>query len=142
MYRIKEVDSSDRGTAVTLGALHRSTFSDAAPVPQFNSGHWWLAYQGATAVAFAGMLRSTHAANAGYFSRVGVAKAHIGRGLQLRLMRAAERRARRNGWGAIVSDTTDNVISANNFIISGYRLYHPETPWAWRHSLYWRKDLR
>ena len=45
-------------------------------------------------------------------------------------------------WGSIVSDTTDNPVSANNFIRAGYRLYEPEAPWAWSHTLYWRKWLR
>jgi hypothetical protein len=55
------------------------------------------------------------------------------------LMRATEARARANGWCSIVSDTTDNVVSANNFIKAGYRLYRPRCPWAWPHTLYWRK---
>jgi len=59
--------------------------------------------------------------------------------LQLRLMRTLESRARRNGWSSIVSDTTDNLISANNFIRAGYRLYRPHNPWAWPNTLYWRK---
>ncbi len=62
--------------------------------------------------------------------------------LQLRLMRALESRARLNGWDSIVSDTTDNLASANNFIRAGYRLYRPPSPWAWPHSLYWRKSIR
>jgi hypothetical protein len=66
-------------------------------------------------VAFAGVIPSTHACNAGYFSRVGVLRKHCGRCLQLRLMRAMESRARNNGWSCVVSDTTDNVASANNF---------------------------
>jgi hypothetical protein len=45
-------------------------------------------------------------------------------------------------WESIVSDTTNNPISANNFIQAGYRLYEPELPWAWSHTLYWRKWLR
>lgn len=57
-------------------------------------------------------------------------------------MRAIEKRGRRVGWDTIVSDTTDNPVSANNFICAGYRLYEPEVPWAWSHSLYWRKWLR
>jgi phage terminase large subunit len=61
--------------------------------------------------------------------------------LQLRLMRALESRARHNGWSSIVSDTTDNLASANNFIRAGYRLYRPLSPWAWPHSLYWRKPI-
>jgi phage terminase large subunit len=39
------------------------------------------------------------------------------------------------------SDTTDNVASANNFIRAGYRLYQPQHPWGWPHTLYWRKFI-
>ena len=67
---------------------------------------------------------------------------HCGHALQLRLIRAAESRARGNGWSLVVSDTTDNLISANNFIRAGYQLYRPEYPWAWPHTLYWRKSLQ
>jgi hypothetical protein len=56
-------------------------------------------------------------------------------GLQLRLMRALESRARRIGCDAVVSDTTDNLVSANNFIRAGYRLYQPPSPWAWPNTL-------
>jgi hypothetical protein len=63
-------------------------------------------------------------------------------GLQLRLMRALESRARQNRWSYVVSDTTDNLVSANNFIRAGYRLYQPQTPWAWPNSLYWRKSIK
>jgi phage terminase large subunit len=62
-------------------------------------------------------------------------------GLQLRLMRSMEARARNNGWNSVVSDTTDNVASANNFIRAGYRLYRPQHPWAWPNTLYWRKSI-
>ncbi|HUN97328.1 MAG TPA: hypothetical protein VMU69_13995 [Bradyrhizobium sp.] len=57
----------------------------------------------------------------------------------MRFMRAMELRAHSNGWNCVVSDTTDNVASANNFIRAGYRLYEPQYPWAWPHTLYWRK---
>lgn len=142
MYRIRIVDADDDETAETLGELHRLTFFDGAAVPQFEAGAWWIAYHHDDAVAFAGVVPSTHARNSGYFCRVGVLQRHWGRGLQLRLMRAVEVRARRLGWDSIVSDTTDNPVSANNFISAGYRLYEPEAPWAWSHTLYWRKWLR
>jgi hypothetical protein len=93
-------------------------------------------------VAFAGLVPSTRAFNAGYFCRVGVLRKYCGHALQLRLMRALESRARRNGWCAVVSDTTENLVSANNFIRAGYRLYQPQTPWAWPNTLYWRKSIR
>jgi len=41
----------------------------------------------------------------------------------------------------MVSDTTDNPASANNFIRAGYRLYRPEYPWAYSNTLYWRKMI-
>jgi GNAT superfamily N-acetyltransferase len=142
MYRIRAVDADDDEIAETLTDLHRLTFFDSAAVPQFGGGSWWLAYHGTEAVAFAGIVPSTHAYNSGYFCRVGVLKRHWGRALQLRLMRAMEAQARRNGWDGIVSDTTDNPVSANNFIKAGYRLYEPEVPWGWTNTLYWRKWLR
>ncbi|MCK1510927.1 GNAT family N-acetyltransferase [Bradyrhizobium sp. 18] len=130
MYRIRIVDASDDDIVDTLADLHQSTFFDAAPLPKFQLGAWWLAYHGAEPVAFAGI------------SRVGVLQRHRGRDLQCRLMRVMEARARRIGWDSIVSDTTYNPVSANNFIRAGYRLFEPHVPWAWPHTLYWRKRLR
>jgi hypothetical protein len=90
-----------------------------------------------------GVMRSKDATAA---AKVSAANAILDRGwvngLQLRLMRALESRARRNGWNAVVSDTTDNLASENNFIRAGYRLYQPQTPWAWPNTLYWRKSIR
>jgi len=62
-------------------------------------------------------------------------------GLQLRMMRALESRARHNGWNCIISDTTNNLASANNFIRAGYLLYQPQYPWGWPNTLYWRKSI-
>jgi GNAT superfamily N-acetyltransferase len=141
MYRIREVDGQDEDLVETLTELHRLTFFDSARIPEFDHGHWWLAFREALPIAFAGVVPSTHAYNAGYFTRVGVVRKHCGQGLQLRLMRAMESRVRRNGWSFVVSDTTDNVASANNFIRAGYRLYRPQHPWAWPNTLYWRKSV-
>ena len=71
-YRIREVDGQDDDIADTLGDLHRLTFFNGAGLPDFDCGHWWLAFHGATPVAFAGLVPSTHAHNAGYICRVGV----------------------------------------------------------------------
>jgi hypothetical protein len=129
----------DEEIADTLADLHRLTFFNSAPMPPFDWGHWWLAFCGSSPVAFAGLVPSTHVGNAGYFCRVGVVDRHWGRSLQLRLMRAMEWRARRSGWRCVVSDTTDNLASANNFIKAGYQLHRPQHPWGWPHTLYWRK---
>lgn len=140
-YRIREVDSHADEVAEVLDELHRATFLDSAPVPQFDDGCWWLAFRDRAPVAFAGLVRSTHAPNAGYLCRVGVIQADWGQSLQFRLLRVAASRARRNGWDSIISDTTDNVVSANNFIRAGYRLYRPKFPWGWPNTLYWRKSM-
>jgi GNAT superfamily N-acetyltransferase len=142
MYRIRMVDASDDDVADTLADLHRLTFFDAAAMPRFDLGAWWLACCSDEPVAFAGFIPSTHARHCGYLSRVGVLQQHWGQGLQLRLMRAVEARGRRIGLKDIVSDTTNNSYSANNFIKAGYRLFEPEVPWAWPHTLYWRRSLR
>ena len=142
MYRIREVDGHDEEIADTLAELHRLTFFDGAPIPAFDQGSWWLVYHEARAVAFAGVVPSTHAFNAGYFCRVGVLRKHWGHALQLRRMRALEARVRQNGWCCIVSDTTDNLASANNLIRAGYLLYQPKCPWAWPSTLYWRKSIK
>src|SRR3954466_5147516 len=139
MYRIREVDAQDDDIAETLRELHALTFFACAPIPRFDQGHWWLALHKEEPVAFAGVIPSTHVPNAGYFCRVGVLRKHRGCRLQLRLMRALEARARNNGWCSVVSDTTDNLPSANNFIHASYRLFRPAIPWAWPHTLYWRK---
>jgi GNAT superfamily N-acetyltransferase len=142
MYRIKQVDGQDDEIVETLADLHCLTFSKSAPIPEFDWGYWWLVFFGQVPVAFAGLIPSTLIPNAGYFCRVGVLERHWGHTLQLRLMRAVETRSRRNGWCCVVSDTTDNIVSANNFIKAGYRLYQPRTPWGWPHTLYWRKSIR
>jgi Acetyltransferase (GNAT) family len=142
MYRIREADLHDDDIADTLIELHQLTFFDTAPVPKFDQGYWWLAFHEAEPVAFAGVVPSTHVPNAGYFCRVGVLSKHCGDRLQLRLMRALEARARLNGWSLIVSDTTDNLSSANNFIRGGYRLFRPKDPWAWPNTLYWLKLIK
>jgi len=141
IYSIREVDGEDEEILDTLSDLHRLTFFESAPLPPFDWGHWWLAFHGPVPVGFAGLVPSTYAANAGYFCRVGVTRGHCGNSLQFRFMRALELRARRNGWSCLVSDTTGNLASANNFIRAGYRLYRPDEPWGWFNTLYWRKQI-
>lgn len=141
-YQIREVDTSSDSVLETLTELHRRTFRTGAPIPAFDIGHWWIVNHSGCPVAFAGLVASTALQKSGYFCRVGVVKGHLGRGLQRRLMSALERRARHNAWHWIISDTTDNVFSANNFIRMGYRLFRPPSPWGWPRTLYWQKEIK
>jgi GNAT superfamily N-acetyltransferase len=141
-YKIREVDGTDDEIADILTELHKLTFFNEASIPAFDQGHWWMGYCGKEPISFASLIPSDRYPRAGYFKRVGVLPAHRGRGLQLRHMRALENRARRNGWTQIVSDTTSNPHSANNFISAGYWILAPDYPWAFPHSVYWVKEIR
>ena len=141
-FRIGEVDAGEPDVCDNLKDLHARTFLDCAPLPDFEVGHWWIATEQGRSVAFAGVVPSIMGHGIGYLSRVGVLREICGHGLQRRLMRAIERWACRSEMYCIVSDTTDNIVSANNFIRSGYVLFQPRTPWAWESSLYWRKAIR
>jgi len=145
VYRIKEVDTDDDEIAELIHELHDETFGDSAPRAELERGHWWLAYSvdGEREVAgFCGLTPTyAHPEDVGYLKRAGVLLPHRGQGLQRRFVHVRERRARRNGWTSIVTDTSDNPSSANNLIRCGYRIYTPQEPWGFRHTIYWKKDL-
>lgn len=142
-YRIREVDGLDDEIEQTIHALHSQTSSfPAIESGAFERGYWWLAYFLDEPVAFAGLVPSASWENVGYLKRAGVLPEHRGHGLQRRLMRVRENKAKRLGWTHIISDCTDNLHSANNFIRCGYQLYQPSRPWAFANTLYWRKELR
>ncbi|WP_315721239.1 MULTISPECIES: GNAT family N-acetyltransferase [unclassified Bradyrhizobium] len=140
-FRISEVDACEPDILETLKDLHMRTFLDRAPLPDFEVGNWWVTTELDQPVAFAGIIPSVMGVGIGYLSRVGVVRELCGHGLQRRMMRAIEQHARRSGLYCIVSDTTSNIASANNFIRRGYVLFQPDRPWAWGNSLYWRKMI-
>jgi hypothetical protein len=113
----------------------RLTFFDTAPVRSPSAAISVLSLLQSPA------LPSTHACDVGYFCRMGVLTTHEENRLKVWITCALEARARLNGWRSIVSDTTDNLPSANNFIRAGFRPYRPQNPWAWPHTLYWRKFI-
>lgn len=145
-YIIREVDGDDEDISETLDTLHDLCFMDAALRVPYDYGFWWMAFLDKEPVGFAGITPSTIGPGVGYLKRVGVLPEHRGHGLQKRLLRVRERKARQVGWHTLITDTTDNVPSANNLIDAGYRLFVPEAvqahKWAFEFSLYWRKSLQ
>jgi GNAT superfamily N-acetyltransferase len=142
-YRISEVDPHDDDVLDELRTLHTICFGDTAPMPTFTDGFWWLAHHvpSKETAGFAGMRRSVRYLDVGYLERCGVVPEHQGNRLQVRLLRARERKAKRLGWVLTVTDTTDNVVSANSLIKAGYRMYWPKVPWGLNGALSWRKVL-
>jgi GNAT superfamily N-acetyltransferase len=143
LYSIKEVDAfADDENADILKQLHELTFLGTAPkIDPAEGGHWWLVHHEKEPVAFCGLTPSTYGEGVGYLKRVGVLEGHRGHGLQRRMIRVREARARRNGWHMTLTDTTDNVPSANSLIRAGYTMFDPPVPWGMASTLYWRKML-
>jgi GNAT superfamily N-acetyltransferase len=136
--RITEVDGARH--ALTLARLQQETFpADEKVSPK--EGFWWLATDARIPVAFVGLQHVQSWEYTGYISRVGVMPSHRGLGLQRRLMRACERKARDLGWGRLISSTYNNPPSANNFIALGYRSYEPGVRWGADGTVYWIKEL-
>lgn len=140
-YRIREVDASDEEIAETIRRMNEHTDFPDLTEEDLDIGHWWLVYLNSDPVAFAGMMPSHQWRHVGYFVRAGVDAAHRGHGLQIRLMRVRINKARKLGYSHVVSDCTDTIWSANNFIRAGFKLYEPKSPWAFQHTLYWKKTL-
>lgn len=157
-YKIKRVDTDDDEIVEEIAMLHRLTFADQAPPINAEKGWWWIAFYRddhptdnwgvplvpngvSVSAAFAGLTMFDGQPQLGYLKRCGVLPAYQGNGLQRKLIRVREIQARKLGMTHIFTDTTDNPASANSLIGAGYRLWTPKNPWAWKHTLYWNKEL-
>lgn len=142
IYRITAVDGDDEEVADHLRELHDEVFGDTAPQIDPSIGYWWIAKAADEVAGFCGVTPSYgDPMQLGYLKRAGVRLSHRGQGLQRRFIRVREARARKNGWTALVTDTTDNPSSANNLIACGYRIYTPQEPWGFLQTIYWTKEL-
>jgi len=133
---IRKVDNSRAEIRKTLTRLHRETFP-YDDMYDFEQGYWWVAYCGITPVGFAGIVPSARWRKTGYMCRAGVCKMFRGKGLQKRLIKARILQAKRLKWTHIITDTTNNIPSANSLISCGFKLYDPLYPWACADSIYW-----
>lgn len=141
MVRITAVDAEKPVTAALLQHLQLKILPYDVP-KETSTGVWWIGYDGELAVAFASLHPSSQWSDAGYLSRAGVLPSHRGQGLQKRLLRVRERRAKALGLTWLVTDTASyNVASSNNLAACGYKLFRPTNPWGYEDAIYWRKEL-
>jgi GNAT superfamily N-acetyltransferase len=138
---IKSVDATDPKVAALLTWLQLSTLGGDEPF-DVAEGHWWIAHDGPMPVGFAGVVRSYQWGDTGYMCRSGVLRSHRGKGLQKRLIRVREAKARRLGWNWLISDTYKNPPSANSLISCGFKTFIPSRPWSFDGAIYWRKRLK
>lgn len=104
------------------------------------TGTWWIGYYGLIPVAFCCVSPSQQRPDGCYLGRSGVIPAYRGNGLQRRMIRLRVRWAKRNGYRVVVTDTTDNIPSANNLMACGFKLYMPRIVYGNPRALYWKLD--
>lgn len=127
--------------AATLILLQKECLPTDDPLDP-SKGDWWVAWEGQEPVAFACLKPTRGDPSTGYLARAGVVKAARGKGLQKRLIRVREARAKALGMQCVVTDTANfNVASSNSLIACGYRLYRPAYLWGFHDGNYWKKEL-
>lgn len=139
MICVKAVDAREEKTAALLHYLQLAILEGDTPCDL--GGSWWIAYDGELPVGFAGLQQSSKWIDTGYLCRSGVIRSHRGLGLQKRLIRVRERKARLDGWNWLITDTYKNPASSNSLISCGFRTYLPSAPWGFDGAIYWRKRL-
>ncbi len=138
MFRIKRVMEMSQTTEQAIRFLQKECLPlDTVLSPK--NGWWWMAYCDGRLAGFAAMLQSSKIPEAVYLARAGTLEAFRGRGLQKKLIRERLKFAKDLGMTQAITDTTDNVASANALIATGFRMFEPDDPWGSPNTLYWRK---
>jgi len=138
MFRIKLVVEMSQTTEQAIRFLQKECLPlDTVLSPK--NGWWWMAYCDGRLAGFAAMLQSSKTPQAAYLARAGTLEAFRGRGLQKKLIRERLKFAKDLGLTQAITDTTDNVASANALIATGFRMFEPDDPWGSPNTLYWRK---
>jgi GNAT superfamily N-acetyltransferase len=139
--KIKKVDTRKPDIQSLLLYLQKKCLPVDTPYDT-SKGHWWIAYtEEGKPVGFAGLVRSLSWYDCGYLCRAGVLYEFRGKGIQKRMVKVRIAKAKKLGWNWAITDTTANPPSSNSLINQGFKLYEPTKPWAYKHSLYWRKRL-
>jgi len=139
MYRVEQIEG--RRAIDLLIEFDRQVFSANSERIEPEIGYWWLTWLADECVGYAGLRASRQWAETGYLCRAAVAPKHRGNGLQKRMIRARLAHAKRIGWTHCVTDTVENPASSNSLIATGFKLYEPAKPWAFKNSLYWIRKL-
>ena len=137
--RVVQVDQNKPAIAHLLNHLQGTILE--GDVPCELNGWWWIAYDDALPIGFAGVMQSNRWTDTGYLCRSGVLPSHRGRGIQKRLIRAREAKARKLKWRWLITDTYKNPASSNSLIRQGYQIFTPSAPWGFDSAIYWRKAL-
>jgi GNAT superfamily N-acetyltransferase len=123
-----------------LDYMDRQAFPGLPTYPK-QGALWWIAEkEEGMPVAFAGLKVVDKIT--GFLCRVGVEKDYRGQGLQKRLIRVREAKAKKLGLKWLITYVHPaNLASANSLVACGMRLYSPQNPYGVAGALYFRKAL-
>ena len=111
------------------------------PITDWYENTWWVAWNGDTAVGYAGIKKI--ADGLAMLTRAGVVKSFRGRGLQKKLIKTRLKWAKANNIQTVITDTVPTNSPSNNSLIScGFKLYVPEYQWKEEGALYWIRELK
>jgi GNAT superfamily N-acetyltransferase len=135
-----QVDPNDPATKRRLTVLQKSCLPyDKLYFP--DNGVWWMALHKSMPIGFGCVSPSQQLSDGVYLGRCGVVNSFRGLGIQRQMIRLRVQWAKRHGYKWAVTDTTDNIPSANNLISCGFRLYTPAVLYSFARALYWKKKL-
>jgi len=89
--------------------------------------YWWAAICDNIAVGYSGLriIKDT-----GFFCRAGVLLRHRKNKLHKKMISARIKMAKKLNLSCVITYTVNNIVSSNNLINRGFRLYEPEWKWA------------
>lgn len=141
-YKLREVKLGQRAA---IEAMQVELFTADSGIDDLSSGQWYYVYDDESdtgeIAGFCGIRELYDEPRVAYLARSGVLAKHQGNGLQRRMIHARLRWARRRGIYCVVTDTTENPVSANNLIDCGFKMFTPYNPWALPNSIYWKRIL-
>lgn len=139
--KINQVNILNSQVQYKLSTLQRTCLPYDYPYDT-TAGFWWIATTtSGSAVAFAGLVRSSRWSDSGYLCRAGVVPSSRKQGIQKKLIRVRIKKAKVLKMKWLVTDTYDNPASSNNLISCGFKLFNPSVPWGAEGTLYWRLKL-
>lgn len=99
---------------------------------------WWVILDDNKIVAYCG---SGYMENICHFVRAWVSPKYRGKGLQRKMIKT-RLKAAKDYEVAITYTSIDNVVSSNNLISTGFKLYQPKYKWAGKQFNYWIKFVK
>lgn len=126
---------------VLINRMHRVGWSKSPVYGMPENSHWWIVKDPKGIPAAMCGIKVDLQSKQGYLCRSVVLPAHRGHGIQRAMIRHRLKFAQKLGLRDVVTDTISNVISSNNLIETGFRMYEPAAEWGNEGALYWRKQL-